>query len=475
METSLCGASWASKRKRSKPDKGETCLDEKIGIDSLPDEVLILIVSCLGLREAAKTCVLSRRWAELWTFTVGALDFEASEALKRVPKAGQLERVSFVKWVDKVLNLHRGKRIDSFRVHFDLNQSSSAHIDNWVRFAMSKGVKKLDLNFESNYYSYPSRPQYVFPSLENLLRETLKNPNVYMLRSAYFSGLVSLRLKSVDVSGEVLEDILSSCKVLEELSVVGSNCLRELRVAGPSLNLKCLELSDCLKLVTCEIDAPNLKAFEYVGQLGSPLLKNLSSLSEMSVGCFFFVKFICKFPQCFNFYSQLNTLKLRSDFCYEVINDLPFNFPELRNLRHLEFTIVTSGNKSLLWCTTLIKASPLLHSFVIHLVVDGEPSRMFSLRNSPLWNDTPKEKEIRIFTKYPHQCLKLVRIDGFVGCRSDMDFAFHLLEIAVKLEKITINPWLVLKISERKAQHLRERLPPGAELVILNSAYYDIV
>ncbi|XP_021893336.1 uncharacterized protein LOC110811222 [Carica papaya] len=106
------------------PDKGETCLDEKIGIDSLPDEVLILIVSCLGLREAAKTCVLSRRWAELWTFTVGALDFEASEALKRVPKAGQLERLSFVKWVDKVLNLHRGKRIDSFRVHFDLNQSS---------------------------------------------------------------------------------------------------------------------------------------------------------------------------------------------------------------------------------------------------------------------------------------------------------------------------------------------------------------
>ena len=59
---------------------------------------------------------------------------------------------------------------------------------------------------------------------------------------------------------------------------------------------------------------------------------------------------------------------------------------------------------------------------------------------------------------------------GFVGAITDFDLALHLIEIAVCLEK------MVVKVDERfdippagckNAEELREKLRPGAELLIM--------
>ena len=83
--------------------------------------------------------------------------------------------------------------------------------------------------------------------------------------------------------------------------------------------------------------------------------------------------------------------------------------------------------------------------------------------------------------KYPHQCLKVVELIGFVGCTIDMELALHVLNNVVSLEKIIIDTRspdeedmlldsmdLEKKLAAQTcARQLETRLPPGVELVIL--------
>lgn len=67
----------------------------------------------MEIKEGVKTCVLSRTWTELWKFTAGSLNFEAPEGLERLSEAGEARILSFVKWVNSVLKMHKSRRIDN--------------------------------------------------------------------------------------------------------------------------------------------------------------------------------------------------------------------------------------------------------------------------------------------------------------------------------------------------------------------------
>lgn len=79
-----------------------------------------------------------------------------------------------------------------------------------------------------------------------------------------FWSLTSLRLTCLDITGETVENLLSNCPFLEVLSVDDSNCFKSLKVSGPSLKLRRLELkylsSDFMDL---EIDVGNIISFEF--------------------------------------------------------------------------------------------------------------------------------------------------------------------------------------------------------------------
>ena len=82
---------------------------------------------------------------------------------------------------------------------------------------------------------------------------------------------------------------------------------------------------------------------------------------------------------------------------------------------------------------------------------------------------------------YPNEHLKEVEIVGFVGRAIDIELVVYLLESAIKLEKIVINPccpivvgtpWETEEIENYKdvkecAKQLKKYLPLGAEFVIL--------
>ncbi|KAL3614424.1 hypothetical protein CASFOL_042498 [Castilleja foliolosa] len=121
-------------------------------ISLLPNDILDSILSRLTLKEAAITSNLSRRWCYLWTLTAG-LDFDNYNILDRItadPKSLISERPKYINWVNRVVRQHKGEILDAVRICFDLDKSSKCAIDNWVKFAVSKGVQRLELELLEN-------------------------------------------------------------------------------------------------------------------------------------------------------------------------------------------------------------------------------------------------------------------------------------------------------------------------------------
>ncbi|KAL6215039.1 hypothetical protein ACLB2K_014470 [Fragaria x ananassa] len=57
------------------------------------------------------------------------------------------------------------------------------------------------------------------------------------------------------------------------------------------------------------------------------------------------------------------------------------------------------------------------------------------------WRKIPSfEKEMKKLKRFPHQYLKVVKFCGFIGYGNEMELAAYLIENAMVLEKIIIEP-----------------------------------
>ncbi|KAL8548217.1 hypothetical protein ACS0TY_007514 [Phlomoides rotata] len=108
-----------------------------IGIDKLSDDLLIIILSGLNLKEAARASVLSRRWKNLWRSAITNLEFDDTG----------MKRSKFISWVNTILKLYESRSIDSLIIHFTntrslpsrpIKRSTYHEIDNWIIFALEK-------------------------------------------------------------------------------------------------------------------------------------------------------------------------------------------------------------------------------------------------------------------------------------------------------------------------------------------------
>ncbi|KAL6973111.1 hypothetical protein U1Q18_027289 [Sarracenia purpurea var. burkii] len=96
------------------------------------------------------------------------------------------------------------------------------------------------------------------------------------------------------------------------------------------------------------------------------------------------------------------------------------------------------------------------------------------------WKVKETQRIVETVGPYPHQNLKLVEFVGFVGAAIDVEVVAYLLENAIALEKIVIDPRVshVSKIHEPewenrervardRAKQLESMLPVGVQLVII--------
>ncbi|KAF3962987.1 hypothetical protein CMV_012567 [Castanea mollissima] len=282
------------------------------------------------------------------------------------------ERRKFVKRVNHVLKLHQGSNIDQFRVCFEFDNNHKHHIDGWIDSAISKGVKRLELDFTPTE-ACEKQMLYTFP------HERFISIKSSVVGVSCIKSLTSLTLIYVHVTGELLEHILSNCPLLERLHVAYSEDLVTLKICSSSLRLKHLNIIRCWELKRIEIFAPNLESFGLVARAIEMHVNYAPRLLDVHVyvGAYDYLNYaLCPLS---SYLSQLQSLTL--DFYIALIS---------------------------------------LHSL--------------------LWDKSRRERELRKVMKYPNEHLKEVEITGFVGRAIDIELTVYLLESAIKLEKLVINP-----------------------------------
>lgn len=215
-------------------------------IGELPDSLLIHILSFLNVKEAAVTCVLSKRWEFLWA-ELPRLEFQGY--LRSLDDRGAIEKVrTFVCWVNRTLAIRTVNYLEKFDVSFFYHESFSSDVDAWVQFATENKVKILNLHIYSLDYS-PPQVIYSCPSLTSLY---VKGCTMYFKRTIEWQSLTDLHLHYVYVDQRLLDEILSSCPVLYSFHIERCRGFSRLEVNSPSLH--------SLIIVDCEYeDAPPLK------------------------------------------------------------------------------------------------------------------------------------------------------------------------------------------------------------------------
>ncbi|TYG47566.1 hypothetical protein ES288_D11G349400v1 [Gossypium darwinii] len=431
-------------------------------ISALPDDILLTILSLLTLKQAVATSILSSRWRYLWT-SLHTLNFRYEDILHRndddtdnewgckIYEADYMER--FMQVVNQVLRSHKAPKLHEFGIHYQLDASRGDLIDIWVAFAIAFKVSKLELNFSTNQVPIWRNEPYLV-QLNRVFSVCAPPLNV----DNGFECLRELILKSVDLTDEQFETILSSCTFLEFLHVLYSSRLVNVKHAVPHMKLKSLEMYRCFQLKKLEIFAPNLVSFKYLGPKINSSVKdakqlvhacmrsnwetwefsrtNSLGLPNMQRGDFVFGQFAAYLPQIEHLVMDA------SSFGRTKVLD---NGPLLYNLRHLSLLLEMVAS--------FVKVSPFLHRLELHF-------ELYPLQ----------DPELRRIAVSPHNYLKEVLVSGFSGNKLVVDLIMVVFDFAIELEKIEISTaYLDDDFLVRKSiEQLHGIMPAKAQLYILD-------
>ncbi|XP_062079495.1 putative F-box protein At3g29830 [Humulus lupulus] len=439
-------------------------------ISKLPDDILVLIINCLSLRDAARTSVLSRRWKNQWTLISGTMEFDASttmEDMRWLRKERSFERPRYANWVNRVMARHMSSKLDELKICFDLDNSFSIDINNWVGFAAVKEVKKLNLGFPGRWGGMLRNPYCLSIS-------TLSNRMGQKLNSEAFSSLTDLNLSFVNVNDEVVEYFLAKSPNLVNLCIKGSNSLVKVKVSesDPVLNLKSLKILECPLIKLINISTPKLVSFGYDGPLIDMPFKKVPHLSEVYFGGNNTISLANQSKELFGYFSMLKILKLDMSSSVYNFNRVARAFetqvPALSNLEQLELSIMAYCDQCILWPCLMIKAAPLLHRFSMKMMFKCTDQDLYD-RNDQLLSNEDQIRKLREAVLFTHESVKEVELYGFSDHRNIhmAELWLRLVDIAVSLEKVTIDvrhpclkesPWLNVKTQELDKARDRIRL-----------------
>ncbi|KAL6509824.1 hypothetical protein OROGR_022312 [Orobanche gracilis] len=399
-------------------------------ISRLPDSIIGNILSFLQFKTAVSTSVLRSRWPNSWKHTTD-LDFnsyriklgrcatrEMQMEMRMMQKRGlwDAERCEYIQLVNSVISSHKAPSLKRFAISFYVDQSAKCIVAKWLQFAFSKGVEILVLDFKCTAAHYKV-------SLEESLRESglCSSPQTLIL----FKSLKRLCLRHVKVSGEAVKIFLRNCPFLELLTIFLS-LLSRIEVCGATLMLKHLEVcaSDACK--SLRVSAPNLTRLKLTGEVGRLFLESVPKLVDVEFGS---RKASIDYAQdvasaLFRLSSQLEFLKLRLPCPSKVF--LANEFGEMSKLRKLVVQYSGVRAHSLLPVTALVWAAPRLE--------------VFRLEFDEIRRNGDAAIEVRRYgERCRHAHLKLLQLTGFVdGAVGHMELVAYILDNCVGIKKIKL-------------------------------------
>ncbi|KAL0012665.1 hypothetical protein SO802_007773 [Lithocarpus litseifolius] len=437
---------YPSKRRKHGPilEEGED------RISTLPDSILLTILSSLCTEDAVRTGVLSKRWAYLWTF-VPSLLF-TNYYFRRA--------ADYANFVDNVLLLHRASKLTNFSVEFEYNPELKPRVDLWVRFATTAKVDQLSLLLSSCFYKLPQH-LYANEFVSELdFRACEIKPNGLVC----WSSLKRLCLWNVALHKDVLNKVLLGSPRLEFLELRSCDKCNRLDIVSESLKKLVMdsyyEDSEWYHPLELEIVAPKIESLEIIGDfygMKKCQIKNASALVEVRVDFEIIMEYEDEeqeedhFKNCENvvreLFESLHQVKklIVGRWCLKVLSIMSVKHLSSPVLNCKCLTMKTSMEKwDLPGIASLLQSSPYVETLVIDIVFSNHDSEFLDR----IYDEVNHWKSKEVYFKSLLQCLKTVKIFGFGERFHTKDVFILVVEFLLKnakvLEKMVFTePWVM--------------------------------
>ncbi|KAM5549751.1 F-box/FBD/LRR-repeat protein [Rosa sericea] len=391
-------------------------------ISSLPNDVTEKILSCMPLREAVRTSVLSSKW-RYKSAMLQDLEFdESSWGRSQNREFDDDDYREFVNMIDHVLLVHIVP-IRKFKLCGTMDQVATRDIDRWITHLSRNSIKELiiklwvddEYNIPFSLFSYQG-----LVHLE-LLKCLLKPPSTFK----GFKSLKSLQLHAVDVAQDVFENLIRCSPLLERLI-----------------------LRHCDDVTDLNIDAPNL---QYLGVLGAFDVVNLESalsITEAEICMTIHDEQIWLpdswIPACgssnllkiFDHLPHIRRLEIKWRFLeYLSLGALPEKLTKpCQYLKALSIDICFDDPDAIPTALCLLRSSPALQELEIVMNQRKKLARIHSIV------EEVKSSCLDVSYNCTLSQLRLVKITEISGVKAELDFIRFLLLSSPLLERMTITP-----------------------------------
>ncbi|GMY34504.1 putative F-box/FBD/LRR-repeat protein At1g66290 [Fagus crenata] len=262
------------RRKRSAEDLNK--LDRRVEsrdlISQLPEHIIHHILSLLrDAKDAARTSCLSRRWRQMWTsFSILKYDQDKIQEQEGCLDMSN-KQMMFKDFVDNSLKSHLEQKlsIQKLVLHITAYDFTLArHMNRWINVAIKNNMKELDVNVVVKERKHYSLPRTVFAA-KSITGLRLHGCKLRSCSDIKLPQLQKLYLRKVRVDQQTIENLISSCPLIEDLRFIYCTGLKDLKVSS-LLKLDRVEVHHCHVLTEIIVKAPNLQTFWYRGEKSMP-------------------------------------------------------------------------------------------------------------------------------------------------------------------------------------------------------------
>ncbi|BAU02370.1 hypothetical protein LR48_Vigan10g088100 [Vigna angularis] len=272
-----------TRRKRQRPSRKDR-EGKRDRLSELPDCVLIHMMEFMDTKHAVQTCVLSKRWKDLWkqltTLAFNTLFFN--------------NVVNFSKFVSHVLSTRDGS-LSLLNLEFTRRGYAQPHLlDRLMKYASLHNVQQLTilitLNSRPSFYFRP----YIFScetlTFLKLSVSTYDSSMIVLPEYLYMPAIRTMQLKSVTFTayGCDYAEPFCYCPVLNTLILEGCSLHNDqnfLRISNSNLSNLILDGSLEAGFFPIDLCTPNLTSLTLSGHTDHPLIgsPNLSLLEEVTI------------------------------------------------------------------------------------------------------------------------------------------------------------------------------------------------
>ncbi|CAK8569931.1 unnamed protein product [Lathyrus sativus] len=397
------------------------CRAKQDMISGLPGHVIDVILSCLPIREAVRTSVLSKKWRNNW-HTLPNLVFDRKCVASQDPS---IIESKFFRVVYSVL-LHHSGPINMFKIH-DFEFICKNDIDQWILHLARRSIKELVLqNYtveEEDFYEIP----WCLFSCQSLhcleLTYCLWNKPPRTFKG--FKDLKSLNLNVVRVTQNALENLISGCPLLEELILMHIDDLTEFT-----------------------IHAPNLKFFQFCGKFESITFDNTFQLATISIDLVTDLDpesnrrrlhgHFSNLRKFFDHRPHIQSLMIHTYFLkYLIAGNVPIKLPTpCISLRSLSLFINFYDLKQILATLCLLRSSPNLQNLEIFTL--NEVHNVSLELGTYCWEETFLRPDTPLQMRH-------VTLHWISGIQPELDFIRFLLLYSPVLEKMMVKHHRVVR------------------------------